>query len=195
MDKITEIERLQKHSDQLYQLIASATQTYLLARALSEKNENDYALDINFIVFHEFLYIKNTIIELHKLLSDSNGEQYNIHKYLRSIELNKKIFTKLTSQKISEWKKNLEKHNLLIAEISNLRSKYYAHVDKNYQTFVSSASDKIEFTNFEDLFSALQSFYIESNLILYNTITGFKTAISVDYFNQILDKHKKLNNN
>lgn len=186
-----EIIRLQHYNDRLYQLITSATQSYLLARSLSEKNENDYNLSINFIMFHEHLYIKNTIIDLHKILHDNKNESFNIHKYLKNIELNQRYFPNLTSSKLSFWKENIEKHSDISQKIISLRSKYYAHIDKNYLEYLQSASEDITFEDFEELFSDLQDFYIESNLILYQEITGFAVAVTVDYFNNVLAKHLK----
>lgn len=183
--------RIQKYNDQIYQLISSGLQSLLLAKTLSTKNEKDYDLTINFFLFHENLYIKNSIIELHKLFSDSSNEKYNIFKYLRLIENNKRHFNNLTSAKIVEWRDMLLKHAETIGIVTNVRSKYYAHRDNDYQEYLDKAKIELDFPQFDALFADLEYFYIDSNRLLFGNIVFFNLAITVDYFEEVLYKHLK----
>jgi len=180
-----DLKEFKRYNDQLYQLITSATQSYLLARTLSDVNENECSLDIKFIMYHEHLYIKNTVIDLYKILSNNKNERYNIFKYLNKIELNKKYFN-ITIEQIKAWKENIERHQSKATIITNLRSKYYAHIDSDHSEYLKIARDVISWDDYENIFCDLQDFYIESNLILYREITGFKVSIAVEYFKSIL---------
>jgi len=184
-----ELTEFKKYNDQLYQLITSATQSYLLARTLADIDENEYCLDVKFIMYHDNLYIKNTVIDLYKILSYNKNERYNIFKYLNKIELNRKNFN-ITVDQIKTWKENIEKHQSKATIITNLRSKYYAHIDSDHSAYLKIASDEISWDDYENIFSDLQDFYLESNLILYGEVTGFKVAISVEYFKLLLNKFR-----
>lgn len=185
------IPQLKRHNEELFQLISSSTQSYLLARVLADKDEKKYEISLDFILYHEYLYIKNTILDLYKILNKKKDERFNIYKYIERIQLELKHFKQLTQNDIDSWRSKLASHDELIDHITNLRSKYYAHIDKDYEKYTQIADSEILFEKLENLFSDLQDIYIEANLLFYNDPRGFSSPISVEYFNEILSRHLK----
>lgn len=189
--KSKELLKLQNHNRQLYQLIASATQSYLLARALGDLNEDDYNLSLKYFLYHENLYIKNTVIELYKILKDNDNEKHNIYKYLRIIENNKRHFKNLKPETLDLWRSKLNGYSDKAEIIFGLRSKYYAHIDINHQNYLDLATKNLDFEDLENLFSDLQDFYIQSNFVLFGDEVGFEMAITLEYFRAVFSRHLK----
>lgn len=95
------------------------------------------AVDKNPLLFHlRYLSLKDFYIESYKILKDSKNNSDNIFTLLRQLKENepKKL------QKAESLIEELSKNHSVIDRVCQLRDKYYAHLDKDYENITSSVS-------------------------------------------------------
>jgi hypothetical protein len=73
---------------------------------------------------------RDTIISFAKIFPDSANDKFNIQKYIRFIQANKRLLRKTDAQKLSGYQDSL-KANRVIDQIKADRDNYYAHTDRD----------------------------------------------------------------
>jgi len=133
---------LKNELDSISKILTMALQCYEFSSHLYSprtKQEIDLANNSFFIDFTRHIYWRNLIIELAKLVTDSNNQNFNIFKLLRKLTKSG-YFGKLDfeSIKIKKWQKRLDDEKNIIREIIDLRNKIYSHTDKKKEQYVNS---------------------------------------------------------
>lgn len=100
----------------------------------STKEEKEIFRNDNSLSFVQHIFFRTALIELNKLTNDSNNDVYNIHKYLRNFRCSKNI--NLPDERIASWENRLEELKDSINHVYLLRNKFYAHSDKDPNTFL-----------------------------------------------------------
>ena len=95
--------------------------------------------------------MKDSFIEFAKVLKDSKNNSDNLFKLLRNLALTKPEF----KNKVGKHLKDLAKHEEIITRICNLRDKYYAHLDKDYENHISPVPMRNLHTSLEAIEKAL----------------------------------------
>lgn len=99
-------------------------------------NKNDFLIHCRYILF------KDINIELYKILKESNSSKDNIFKLLR--KQNQENSNELL-KKISELKNEID-------IVLNVRDKFYAHLDKDYNSFLL----KFDLNNYYKIFELIE---------------------------------------
>jgi hypothetical protein len=111
-------------------------------------------VDKNPLLFHlRFLAMKDFSIELYKILKNSQKNEDNIY-YL----LEKRI--KSNPKNLSELEivhKKLRDEEVVIKDLCDIRDKFYAHLDKNFEKYLSTRSNIVDIQN---LFSIIEEIII-----------------------------------
>ncbi len=99
--------------------------------------ETKQKVDNNPLLFHlRFLAMKDYHIELYKVLKESSNNKDNIFLLLsKKIRSNPK-----NKSEIETALKELIAESTIINDHCNIRDKFYAHLDKNYEDFTSKKS-------------------------------------------------------
>lgn len=101
-------------------------------REVRQKVEDDKLL------FHlRYLAMKDYYIELYKVLKKSTNNKDNIFKLLES---NLEISSPEKKVLISEAIDGLTSANEIISDVCNVRDKFYAHLDHDYESYISRKS-------------------------------------------------------
>ena len=99
--------------------------------------ETRHRIDINPLLFHlRYLAMKDYYIEAYKVLKDSKNNQDNIFLLLGDLANRGPAMKIKAEHHINE----LQKHNEIITRICNLRDKFYAHLDSDYENYIDSIS-------------------------------------------------------
>lgn len=103
---------------------------YLNNIDLKFENEKirSYSSENEFLLHCRYLLCKDYHIELYKILKDGKGTTDNIFKYLR-LKNNESALKQLA---------DLENHKEVFKSIIEARDKFYAHLDKDYESFIGS---------------------------------------------------------
>lgn len=133
----------------------------LINREVSEK------VDKNPLLFHlRFLAMKDFNIELYKVLKNSPKNKDNIYNLLeKRIKSNPKNLSELEIVH-----KKLRDEEFVIKNLCDIRDKFYAHLDKNFEKYLSTRSNIVDIQN---LFSI-----IEKAIIVLYSKEELKTKLS-----------------
>lgn len=111
-------------------------------------------IDNNPLLFHlRYLAMKDYHIELYKVLKNSTNNKDNIYNLLE-----KRI--KSNPKNISELEivlKKLRDEEVVIKDLCDIRDKFYAHLDKNFEKYLLN-KNKLEKTQY--LFSIIEEIII-----------------------------------
>jgi len=80
-----------------------------------------------------YLAMKDFYIEMYKILKRSNNNKDNIFVLLKNLKLSNKY----KSQEVENSLSKLEQTRLTIDSICTVRDKFYAHLDKDYEKYLS----------------------------------------------------------
>ena len=131
------------------------------------KEQLDY-INSNSLLFHlRYLAFKDFHIEIYKVLKKSKDDSVSIFKLLEETKLkdiNKKREAELNLVELESCKTTVK-------ELCDIRDKYYAHLDNNYEEYINTNAKISEISK---CFIA-----IENSII---------TITSLDYLNTYLDK-------
>lgn len=83
-----------------------------------------YVNDNELLSYLRYLTLKDMYIELYKIIKDSETSTDNIFKLLKNLNTKDSYYH---LEKLSEYKE-------LIKSMTTFREKFYAHLDKNYQS-------------------------------------------------------------
>lgn len=111
-------------------------------------------IDNNPLLFHlRFLAMKDYHIELYKVLKNSQSNKDNIYTLLeRRIKSNPKNLSDLEIVY-----KKLKDEELVVKDLCDIRDKFYAHLDKNFEKYLTQ-KNKLENTQY--LFSIIEEIII-----------------------------------
>jgi hypothetical protein len=111
-------------------------------------------IDNNPLLFHlRYLSMKDYHIELYKVLKNSPNNKDNIYNLLeKRIKSNPKNLTELEIVL-----KKLRDEEAVIKDLCDIRDKFYAHLDKNFEKFLLN-KNKLEKTQY--LFSIIEEIII-----------------------------------
>jgi hypothetical protein len=165
---------LKSELNSIWKILTMAMQCYEYSSYLyspQTESEIDYANKSFFIDFTRHIYWRNLIIELAKLITDSDNQKFNIFKFLRKLKKSG-TFGKLElgNDKIENWLVILNDSKKTTEEIINLRNKIYSHTDR----------DKEKYSNSELSFK-------EVELLIYLLKTIIKNI-----FKDLLDTHAEI---
>ena len=120
----------------------------LINREVREK------VDKNPLLFHlRFLAMKDFSIELYKILKNSQRNEDNIYDLLeKRIKSNPKNLSELEIVH-----KKLRDEEVVIKDLCDIRDKFYAHLDKNFEKYLSTRSNIVDIQN---LFSIIEEIII-----------------------------------
>jgi len=105
-------------------------------------------VDQNELLHHcRYLLLKDLHIELYKIIKNSKNTKDNIFKLLKSID-SKEAIQLITE--LNDFKSELD-------SLTNTRDKFYAHLDEDYEDFLTSFEIENYYKTFE---------YIESGIML-----------------------------
>lgn len=156
------------------------------------EKENDYAYNSFFIDFTRHIYWRNLIIELAKLITDSDNQSFNIFKFLRKLE---KVgdFGKLgmANNKIKNWRSLLGNNEKTIKEIINLRNKIYSHTDRDKATYSNSDLTFNEIKKLLDLLKSIIKSVFSDLLDTHAEIRPIHTANEIFKILTILANEKE----
>lgn len=123
--------------------------------------------DNNQLLFHlRYLTLKDFHIEIYKILKDNKNNRDNIFELLRSVSPD--------NPKYKDAMQNLEdlkNHGPAIKDITNIRDKYYAHLDIDYGSYIENDRSVV------DMYKCFE--LIEKSII---------TIASMEYLMGYLDK-------
>lgn len=121
----------------------------------------------NNVLFSHFRYLalKDFYIEIYKIIKDSNSTKDNVFLILREAIIHKADF----KDQIENSLHNLESLKPEIKKITDIRDKFYAHLDPGYDEYICN----IKLESYNDIFIA-----IENSII---------TLTSKNEFQKILD--------
>ena len=111
-------------------------------------------VDNNPLLFHlRYLAMKDYHIELYKVLKESSSNKDNIFNLLeKRIKSNPKNLTELEIVL-----KKLRDEEIVIKDLCDIRDKFYAHLDKNFEKYLLN-KNKLEKTQY--LFSIIEEIII-----------------------------------
>jgi hypothetical protein len=111
-------------------------------------------VDKNPLLFHlRFLAMKDFSIELYKILKNSQRNEDNIYDLLeKRIKSNPKNLSELEIVH-----KKLRDEEVVIKDLCDIRDKFYAHLDKNFEKYLSTRSNIVDIQN---LFSIIEEIII-----------------------------------
>jgi hypothetical protein len=125
-------------------------------------------IDSNDLLFHlRYLALKDFHIEIYKVLKEGKYDTDSVFKFLRETELNDKTKERDVQLNLS----GLESCKTTIKELCDIRDKFYAHLDKDYEKYLITGTKLLDISK---CFMA-----IEKSII---TITSF------DILQSYLDK-------
>ena len=126
----------------------------MLKAAHLKENNSDIKVfvDNNELLYHcRYLLLKDLHIELYKIIKDKEStSRDNIFKLLRNKNNEQ---AKLLLESLDNFKAELN-------SLTNIRDKFYAHLDENYKDFLDSFSIEDYYKTFE---------FIESAIIILGT--------------------------
>lgn len=93
-----------------------------------------------FLSFTEYAMWRILIVEIHKLVKDSKSEKFNLFLLLRKLERSGDYRSiGIEHAKVVEWKLALLNKLPSIAKVVTLRSKLYAHTDRDYKDVIKNS--------------------------------------------------------
>ena len=93
-----------------------------------------------FLTFTEYAMWRILIVEIHKLVKDSKSEKFNLFLLLRKLERSGDYRSiGIEHAKVVEWKLALLNKLPSIAKVVTLRSKLYAHTDRDYKDVIKNS--------------------------------------------------------
>lgn len=93
-----------------------------------------------FLSFTEYAMWRILIVEIHKLVKDSQSEKFNFFLLLRKLERSGDYRSVgIEHAKVIEWKLALLNELPSIAKVETLRSKLYAHTDRDYKDVIKNS--------------------------------------------------------
>ncbi|NEW79924.1 MAG: hypothetical protein GZ086_10980 [Gelidibacter sp.] len=172
---------LKSELNSIWKILTMAMQCYEFSSYLyspSTESENDYANKSFFIDFTRHIYWRNLVIELSKLITDSNSQSFNVFKFLRKLK-NNGYFGKLgfDNKKIENWENLLAENEKTINELIILRNKIYSHTDRDKENYSNS---EITFTEIKLLIELLKNIIKSIFTDLLDTHAEIKPLRSVD---------------
>lgn len=158
--------------------------SYQAWRYLRELTDKDLLEQIKlnnmFRSYDYFLYFNN-IIELAKLFENKeNTQKFNLHNFLLKLERNlpnSDYNGKITLDFILKKKEELNGLAISIGKVSEIRTHYYAHTDKD---FIIPTKYIIDFREFDEMFECAENVITET----YFNLTGISENIRVNNLQQ-----------
>jgi hypothetical protein len=112
-------------------------------------------VDGNKLLFHcRYLLLKDLHIELYKIIKDSRKTEDNIFKLLREND----------SSEANDLIDNLNEFKSKLISITDIRDKFYAHLDKNYVEYLDSFKIEDYYKTFELIENAILTLGYETEL-------------------------------
>lgn len=137
-----------------------------------------------------YMGIKNCFIELDKLISDSKNQKFRLSKFINKLKPDgyyKKY--NFPFETIQKWERNMSDLKSQTDIIETLRSKKYAHTDREF-----NYSPNLDFDEIERLFDLIEEILIKVHKICLDkmaiTSLSFK-AENLKFIDQI-QKYKEL---
>ena len=94
-------------------------------------------IDSNELLFHfRYLALKDFHIEIYKVLKESKFASHNIFKLLRETAINDKSRQNNVELNLAE----LESCKTTINDLCDIRDKFYAHLDKDFEKFLITST-------------------------------------------------------
>jgi len=171
-DKLS--NELKSELNSIWNILTMALQCYEYSSYLyspKTEREKNYANKSLFIDFTRHIYWRNLIIELAKLTTDSDNQNFNIFKFLRKLKKSGDFGKlKFDNNKIENWLSLLGEKKEIMKVIENLRNKIYSHTDR----------DKEKYTNSEITFKEIK------------TLINLLKLIIKGVFSELLDSHTEI---
>lgn len=121
---------------QIWKILISCKDNYLYSRYLNIPDSQEELEYLNYSPHFRFLrhsLWRLCIIELHKILSKSDNDFYNVWTFLKNLKANNYEQHNVPSLNIVEWEKMLFSKKKTIRKITLLRNKLYAHTDADLE--------------------------------------------------------------
>lgn len=134
----------------IWKILINCKENFLYSRYLHKPDTETEAEYLNYSQHFKFLrhsLWRLCIIELHKLLSKSDKDVYNLRTFLNNLKNNIYKGHNVPVETITEWRNTLLSKKSTIKKILLLRNKLYAHTDKD----VDKLSVDITFEEVHDL--------------------------------------------
>jgi uncharacterized protein YoxC len=162
--------------------------TKYLADSKTKRSENLFWKHIQITCF------KNAIVELDKLVSESENQKFRVSKLISKL-LPKGHFRtfQFPEEKINEWNDQLHEYSDTITQIKTLRDNLYAHTDRKKLSLEELNVDRIELEKiFDFVEDVIQSVYqicldghalttLSTNIIAKANVRPFGLASSAHY--------------
>lgn len=133
-------EVLKEHLDTLYQILSKIIQTFEFCDYLYKpinQEHFDFINDDGFFRFSSYSMYRICFVDLHKLLSKSKNDQFNLHELIDKLSINGVYYNKnISKDLIDKWKESLNDEEDIIKDIKDVRNKIYSHTDKDYKKVI-----------------------------------------------------------
>ena len=119
-----------------------------------------------FLSFTEYAMWRILIVEIHKLVKDSKSEKFNLFLLLRKLERSGDYRSiGIEHAKVVEWKLALLNKLPSIAKVVTLRSKLYAHTDRDYKDVIKNSD--LTYEEINELINVIVKIVSEIQSIAY----------------------------
>ena len=136
---------------------------------ISSEEKQETVQSIAFLDFSLFTYKYVLIIEIDKLIRNSNTHKLNLHKFLQKIETN--CFFRISGKekiKIHNLQELINSENFVIfsTKVSTIRDKYFAHTDRIQPEIGMPTLNEIEkvFNDIKKILKELASIFFNSEI-------------------------------
>ena len=136
----------------IWRILLNCKENFLFSKYLHKpetKDESEYLQNSRHFKFLRHSLWRLSIIELHKLLSKSDKDFYNLWTFIKNLETNIYNQHNVPELIISDWRTTLNSKNSTIKKIMLLRNKIYAHTDPENDKLI------IDIT-FEEVYDLIQ---------------------------------------
>jgi hypothetical protein len=135
---MTEIEVLRKDLGVILIIYTVAKETFTYCYYLHKPDtelEREYLTKDRHLHFIRHILWRQSIVELSKLTSFSNNDEFRITNYIGRLWRTKEIKDKLNPSLFIRWKEELRQNSIAIKHINDLRNKIYAHTDRETEEY------------------------------------------------------------
>jgi len=122
---------------------------------VSKRNVRKYVDENKLMFYLRYLLIKDLHIELYKIIKDNSNNSDNIFKLLKAFNSNK---AKLHLRKLNDFSTEIK-------SLTNIRDKFYAHLDPDYNEFITNFKIEDYYKIFVLIEEAIKILGKESELI------------------------------
>ncbi|MBX2933864.1 MAG: hypothetical protein KF825_06440 [Ferruginibacter sp.] len=138
---------LKEEVEEISEILFLAQESLKVVRFLIKEEDDDdraYTKRVNaFFVYTTSIYWRVIVIELCKLFSTRENEDYRLHKFISKLKANGHFGDAgISPGLINQWETDLENEKDVIDNLILQRNKIYAHKDRNSKAVVNTVTLK-----------------------------------------------------